>query len=265
VNAFLHSLALRGAGLSVAEGPTLAVPRRPGRFEPSLRTFADLEIETALHTSAFESFDVEHDTSETPAHLRIEQPEAKPGAGERPARPRPERPPAAEVRAALAPLSPQPAGDVNPIRATAKGGDSDVEGTPRPAWSQAERVSAPSQQATAAVRRDVATPRDAVAPHVGRRTETGIDNPTALSPAVARAAAPMQVAARPHPASARSPSVSARERPPLATSEVAPPVTVSIGRIDVVIDKAPVTPPKAEPERSRGFAAYARARRGARR
>lgn len=51
-------------------------------------------------------------------------------------------------------------------------------------------------------------------------------------------------------------------RPSLASPRQAPPVTVTIGRIDVVVDPAPAAPTRRSPERTRGFAGYARARRG---
>jgi hypothetical protein len=272
---FLHTLALRGAGLAPADGPALLAPRVPARFEPVAGAVPfdeagldpdpageaawrepDFRAPSAPQTQESGLMPPTARSSQIPSReenqliSRLEAADVVPAQLDAPRRPVPSgegdnasrsRPVHTATDATVSRIEP-----ARRLVPSVPGGSPTATEPVTPARGDRPITTAPAAQPEivgerATVEAHAATPRAAVLPSVSRGNE-----PAGRGDAL--------------PATSRQAPSPARPR------EVVAPVNVTIGRIEIQVaaPAAPATPP-APILRTRGFDAYSHARRGHRR
>jgi hypothetical protein len=245
----VEALALRGAGL-VPAGCALVAPRPRARFG---------NAPAAVEAPAPEVHEVAADVSPATGAVPAPPTTAAPDGGAA-------RPPVEASPAAVRPAPPRRVDDEPATRAYAhstRGADA-IAAAPR--RHQAPDTGAPpstpppvvarTSMASATARRAAPVSSEG---DPGPRAAWRPPDPEVPAPTPPRDATGEHAREDRPPAHARVPAPS----PPHEPRREPPPTAVTIGRIDVIVEAPAPPPPPPGPDRTRGFASYARARRGA--
>jgi hypothetical protein len=246
---FAERLAARGAGASPGPGISLLTPRPLSRFEP----VASSDIETDAGLTSIESFvatrtatDLESDivSASTPARTRVEG--SKPvGKGES-AVPQPLEYTFYRPKQVANVVSPAPHEVVAPVPPTDAG-----ERGPEPIVAKPDAGDALSERHETVTMHDSANAPRREIPERAVHTELAA-SPPARQP-------PNEHISPPMPTHQTRSTPAARE----VEAQPAPAPVISIGKIEVqFLPQEPRVAPRPQPQRTRGFDAYARARRG---